>query len=152
MSYQISFEIMMKNTARRTLLVTVATAALMAGAGLVSAQDTKENRETPAASKHDEKAPAGKMEQHPGNLPQTSSAPTAQAPMKEKPAVNAEAPAAAKPQTTDRKLPGKLWSRRTLTRLRLWPKTKRNRARPLHCRPSNIRKFATRCGVERPSA
>ena len=100
MSYQISFETVMKNTARRTLLVTVATAALMAGAGLASAQDTKENRETPAASKHDEKAPAGKMEQHPGNLPRTSPAPTAQAPMKEKPAVNAEAPAAAKPQTT----------------------------------------------------
>jgi hypothetical protein len=99
MSYQISLEIMIKNTARRTLLATVATAALMAGAGLVSAQDTKENREAPAASKHNEKAPAGKMEQHPGNLPQTSPAPTAQAPMKEKPAVNAEAPAA-KPQTT----------------------------------------------------
>jgi Protein of unknown function (DUF1236) len=99
MSYQISLETMIKNTARRTLLATVATAALMAGAGLVSAQDTKENREAPAASKHNEKAPAGKMEQHPGNLPQTSPAPTAQAPMKEKPAVNAEAPAA-KPQTT----------------------------------------------------
>jgi Protein of unknown function (DUF1236) len=90
----------MKNTARRTLLVTVATAALMAGAGLASAQDTKENREAPAASKHNERAPAGKMDQHQGTLPQTSPAPTAQAPMKEKPAVNAEAPAAAKPQTT----------------------------------------------------
>jgi hypothetical protein len=99
MSYQISLETMIKNTARRTLLATVATAALMAGAGLVSAQDTKENREAPAASKHNEKAPAGKMEQHPGNLPQTSPAPTAQAPMKEEPAVNAEVPAA-KPQTT----------------------------------------------------
>jgi hypothetical protein len=106
MSYQISLEIMIKNTARRTLLATVATAALMAGAGLVSAQDTKENREAPAASKHNEKAPAGKMEQHPGNLPQTSPAPTAQAPMKEKPAVNAEAPAAAKPQTSGQEIAG----------------------------------------------
>ena len=106
MSYQISLEIMIKNTARRTLLATVATAALMAGAGLVSAEDTKENREAPAASKHNEKAPAGKMEQHPGNLPQTSPAPTAQAPMKEKPAVNAEAPAAAKPQTSGQEIAG----------------------------------------------
>jgi hypothetical protein len=106
MSYQISFEAVMRNTARRTLLVTVATAALVAGAGLASAQDTKENREAPAASKHDEKAPAGKMEQHPGNLPRTSPAPTAQAPMKEKPAANAQAPAAAKPQTTGQGIAG----------------------------------------------
>jgi hypothetical protein len=102
----------MRNTTRMTLLATVATAALVAGAGLASAQDTKENREAPAASKHNEKAPAGKMDQHQGNLPQNSPAPTAQAPMKEKmaptaqapmkekPAVNAEAPAAAKTQTT----------------------------------------------------
>jgi len=39
----------MKNTTRNTLLITVATAALMAGLGLVSAQDMKGNRETPAA-------------------------------------------------------------------------------------------------------
>ena len=40
----------MKNTTKNTLLFTVATAALMAGAGLVSAQDMKGNREAPAAA------------------------------------------------------------------------------------------------------
>jgi hypothetical protein len=83
-----------------TLLASVAATALLAGAGLASAQDTKENREAPAAATHNEKAPAGKTDRQQGNLPQTAPAPTAQAPMKEKPAVNAPAPAASKTQAT----------------------------------------------------
>ena len=114
----------MKNTMRNTLLVTVAATALIAGAGLASAQGTGENREAPGAAAHEPKAPGGKMDQHPSSVPQKSPAPNAQAPMKEKPAptaqapvketpapaaqapmkekpaVNAEAPAAAKTQTT----------------------------------------------------
>jgi Protein of unknown function (DUF1236) len=92
--------IFMNNTTRNTLLVTVATTALMIGAGLASAQDTKENREAPAAAAHDQNVPPGKMEQRPENMPQKSPAPTAQAPMKEKPAVNAEAPADSSPEAT----------------------------------------------------
>ena len=104
----------MKNT-RKTLLITVATAALMAGAGLASAQGTNENREAPGSAAHDQKAPAGKMDQRPGTLPQKSPAPTAQAPMQEKPAPTAQvptkekpavaqAPAASKPEVTGRDL------------------------------------------------
>ena len=87
----------MKNTTRNTLLITVATAALMAGLGLVSAQDMKGNREAPAAAAGDQKAPVGKTDQHPASLPQKSSAPTAQAPLKEKTAPTAQAPAKEKP-------------------------------------------------------
>ena len=82
----------MKITTRNTLLITVATAALMVGAGLASAQDTKENRDAQsqapaAAAAHDQNVPPGKMEQQrPDSLPQKSPPPTAQAPMKEKPA------------------------------------------------------------------
>jgi len=82
----------MKNTTRNTLLITVATAALVAGAGLVSAQDMKGNREAPAAAAADQKAPVGKTDQRPASLPQKSSPPTAQAPLKEKPAPTAQAP------------------------------------------------------------
>ena len=89
----------MKNTRRNTLLITVATAALMVGAGLASAQDAKEKGEPPAAAAHDQKAPAGKMDQQPGSLPQKSPAPTAQAPMKDKPAVTAQKPTDSKPET-----------------------------------------------------
>jgi hypothetical protein len=89
----------MKNTTRNTLLITVATAALMAGAGFASAQDAKEKGEPPAAAAHDQKAPTGKMDQQPGSLPQKSPAPTAQAPMKEKPAVTAQKPTDSKPET-----------------------------------------------------
>ena len=90
----------MKNTTRNTLLVTVATAALLLGAGLAFAQDTKENRAEPGATTHDQKAPSGKMDQHPDSVRQKSPAPTAQAPMKEeKPAVNAKAPTVSKPET-----------------------------------------------------
>jgi len=46
----------MKNTTRNTLLCTVATAALMLGVGLASAQDTKEKGEAPGAAAHDQKA------------------------------------------------------------------------------------------------
>jgi hypothetical protein len=88
----------MNNTTRNTLLITVATAALVIGAGLASAQDTKENREAPAAAAHDRNVPPGKIEQPPGSLPEKSPAPTAQAPMKEKPAVNAEAPGISTPE------------------------------------------------------
>ena len=82
----------MKNTTKNTLLITVATAALTAGAGLVSAQDMKGNREAPAAAAADQKAPVGKTDQHPASLPQKSSPPTAQAPVKERTAPTAQAP------------------------------------------------------------
>ena len=97
----------MKKPTRNTLLVTVATAALVVGAGLAFAQDTKENRETPGAAPHDQKAPAGKMDQHPDGMRQKSPAPAAQAPMKEgKPAAKAEAPAVSKPETKGTGKPG----------------------------------------------
>jgi hypothetical protein len=96
---QILWETSVKNTTRNTLLVTVAAAALMVGAGLASAQDTKEKGEAPGATAHGQ-APAGKMDQHPGSLPQKSPAPTAQAPVKEKPDATAQAPAASKPEAT----------------------------------------------------
>jgi hypothetical protein len=85
-----------KNTTRNTLLVTVAAAALMAGLGLASADDTKGNAPVPAAV--DQKAPAAKTDQ--GSMPQKSPAPTAQAPMKEKPATTAQTPMKEKPATT----------------------------------------------------
>jgi hypothetical protein len=116
-------EISMKNTMRNTLLVTVAATALIAGAGLASAQGTGENREAPGAATQQPKAPGGKMDQQPNGAPQKSPAPnaqapmkpaptaqapaketpapTAQAPMKEKPAETAQAPAAAKPQAAE---------------------------------------------------
>jgi cytoskeletal protein RodZ len=88
----ILLEIKMKNTTRNSLLITVATAAFMAGPGLVSAQDMKGNREAPAPAAADQKAPVGKTDQHPASLPQKSSPPTAQAPVKEKTAPTAQAP------------------------------------------------------------
>src|SRR3984885_10258064 len=116
-------EISMKNTMRNTLLVTVAATALIAGAGLASAQGTGETREAPGAATHEPKAPGGKMDQQPNGAPQKAPAPnaqapmkpaptaqapaketpapTAQAPMKEKPAETAQAPAAAKPQADE---------------------------------------------------
>src|SRR5580704_6985434 len=97
----------MKNTMRNTLLVTVAATALIAGAGLASAQGTGETREAPGATTHEPKAPGGKMDQQPSGVPQKSQAPnapapmkpapTAQAPAKEKPAETAQAPSTAKP-------------------------------------------------------
>jgi hypothetical protein len=80
---------------RNTLLVTVAATALIAGAGLASAQGTGETREAPGAAAHEPNAP-GKTDQHPSNLPQKSPAPNAQAPMKPAPTAQAlakEAPA-----------------------------------------------------------
>jgi len=113
----------MKNTMRNTLLVTVAATALIAGAGLASAQGPGETREAPGAASHEPKAPGGKMDQQPNSAPQKSPAPnaqapmkpaptaqapakeapapTAQAPMKEKPAETAQAPAVAKPQAAE---------------------------------------------------
>jgi len=111
----------MKNTMRNTLLVTVAATALIAGAGLASAQGNGENREAPGAATHEPKAPGGKTDQQPNSVPPQKSpapnaqapmkpaptaqapakdtpAPTAQAPMKEKPAETAQAPSAVKPQ------------------------------------------------------
>src|SRR5580700_9141699 len=93
-------EISMKNTMRNTLLATVATAALIAGAGLASAQGTGENREAPGAATHEPKAPGGKMDQQPNSVPQKSPAPNAQAPMTEKPAPTAQAPMKEKPAET----------------------------------------------------
>jgi uncharacterized protein DUF1236 len=91
-------EISMKNTMRNTLLVTVATTALIAGAGLASAQGTGETREAPGAATHEPKAPGGKMDQQPNSPPQKSPAPNAQAPMK--PAPTAQAPAKETPAPT----------------------------------------------------
>lgn len=90
----------MKNTARNTLLVTVAAAALMVGTGLVSAQDTKEKSQVPAAAATDKQVPPGKMGPPPGAMPHKSPAPTAQAPMTEKPAKTVQAPTDAKPEAT----------------------------------------------------
>jgi hypothetical protein len=84
----------MKNTTRNTLLATVATAALMAGLGLASADDTKGNAPAPAAVS--QKAPASTAQ-----APMTAKpATTAQAPMKEKPATTAQTPVKEKPATT----------------------------------------------------
>jgi hypothetical protein len=111
---RIYWRLTLKNTTRKTLLITAATAALIGGAGLASAQGTSENREAPGAAAHNQKAPEGKMDQHPGSLPPKSPAPTAQAPTKgkpaptaqaptkEKPAPTAQAPAVSKPETTGR--------------------------------------------------
>jgi hypothetical protein len=93
-------EISMKNTMRSTLLVTVAASALIAGAGLASAQGTGENREAPGAATHEPKAPGGKTDQQPNSVPQKSPAPNAQAPMTEKPAPTAQAPAKEAPAPT----------------------------------------------------
>jgi len=90
----------MKNTTRNTLLITVATAAFMAGPGLVSAQDMKGNNEAPAPAAADQKAPVGKTDQHPASLPQKSSPPTAQAPLMQKTAPTAQAPVKEKPAPT----------------------------------------------------
>jgi hypothetical protein len=88
----------MKNTMRNTLLVTVAATALIAGAGLASAQGTGETREAPGAATHEPKAPGGKTDQQPNSMPQKSPAPNAQAPMK--PAPTAQAPAKETPAPT----------------------------------------------------
>jgi hypothetical protein len=89
----------MKNTMRNTLLVTVAATALIAGAGLASAQGT--GGEAPGATTHEPKAPGGKIDQHPSSVPPKSPAPTALAPTKEKPAETAQAPSVAKPQAAE---------------------------------------------------
>ena len=100
----------MKNTMRHTLLATVAATALIAGAGLASAQGPGENREAPGAT-HEPKAPGGKTDQQPNGVPQQKSpapnaqapmkpAPTAQAPAKEAPAPTAQAPMKEKPAPT----------------------------------------------------
>jgi hypothetical protein len=81
------------------LLVSVAAAALLLGAGLASAQDTNESHGKPGEAAHGQKAPEGKMDQRQGTLPEKSPAPTAQAPVK--PAATAQAPAAAKPETRE---------------------------------------------------
>jgi Protein of unknown function (DUF1236) len=89
----------MKNTMRHTLLATVAATALIAGAGLASAQGPGESREAPGAATHEPKAPAGKTDQQPNSMPpQKSPAPNAQAPMK--PAPTAQAPAKETPAPT----------------------------------------------------
>ena len=81
------------NNTRKTLLVTAAAAALLAGAGLASAQGTNENHGGPGAAANDQKAPRGKMDHQPGSVSQKSPTPTAQAPMKEKqPAPAVQAP------------------------------------------------------------
>ena len=89
----------MHTITRNTLLATVATAALMAGFGLAFAQDAKGGHEAPASAAVDQKAPEGKMDQHPGSLPQKSPAPNAQAPLNEKPAATAQVPVVSQPQS-----------------------------------------------------
>jgi hypothetical protein len=89
-------ETIMKNTTRNTLLITAALAALVAGAGLASAQDV--NREAPSA--HDQKAPEVKTDRQPGATQQKSAVPTAQAPEKGKPAPTAQLPEKGKPAPT----------------------------------------------------
>ena len=86
------------NNTRKTLLVTAAAAALLAGPGLASAQGTNENHGAPGAAANDQKAPRGKMDHQPGSVSQKSPAPTAQAPMKEKPGA-AQAPGVSQPKT-----------------------------------------------------
>jgi Protein of unknown function (DUF1236) len=73
----------MKNTTRNTLLITAAVTALVAGAGLASAQGMNDRREAPAA---------------PTQVPDKAKpAPGAQAPDKAKPAPSAQAPDKAAP-------------------------------------------------------
>ena len=91
----------MKNTMRNTLLVTAAATALIAGAGLASAQGTGETREAPGAATHEPKAPGGKMDPHPSSVAPKSPAPTALAPAKEKSTESAQAPSVAKPQAAE---------------------------------------------------
>jgi len=55
----------MKNTMRNTLLVTVAATALIAGAGLASAQGTGETREAPGATTQQPKARRRPMRRRP---------------------------------------------------------------------------------------
>jgi hypothetical protein len=114
-------EISMKNTMRNTLLVTVAATALIAGAGLASAQGT--GGEAPGPATHEPKAPGGKIDQHSSSVPPKSPTPNARAPMKpaptalapaketpaptalaptkEKPTETAQAPSVAKPQAAE---------------------------------------------------
>src|ERR1700674_1690569 len=93
----------MRNT---LLLITVAVAALAAGAGFASAQGVNERGDPPGAAAPEKKAPAGKVDQKP-DVPKTSQsvapppekakqAPLAQAPEKAKPAPLAQAPEKAK--------------------------------------------------------
>jgi hypothetical protein len=84
---------------RHTLLISTAAVALIAGAGLAAAQDTKGNSVAPGAAAHDQKAPEGKTDQHMGSLPQKSPAATAQAPVKDKPVTTAQTPVKEKPAT-----------------------------------------------------
>jgi hypothetical protein len=86
----------MKNTRRNTLLITAAVAALVAGAGLASAQAVNDRREAPAAQAPDKAKPAPSAEAPDKAKP----APSAQAPDKAKPAPSAQAPDKAQPAQT----------------------------------------------------
>jgi hypothetical protein len=100
---------------RNTLLITVAVAALAAGAGLASAQGVNERHDPPGAAAPAQKAPAGKVDQKP-SAPNASHsvtpAPLAQTPDKAKPAPLAQTPDKAKPaplaQTPDKAKPAPL--------------------------------------------
>jgi hypothetical protein len=80
---------------RNTLLITVAVAALAAGAGLASAQGVNERHDAPGAAAPEQKAPAGKVDQK-LNAPKTSQPvappPLAHTPEKAKPAPLAQTP------------------------------------------------------------
>jgi hypothetical protein len=85
----------MKNTTRNTLLITAAVAALVAGAGLASAQGVNDRREAPApGAQAPDKAQPAPGAQAPDKA---KPAPSAQAPDKVKPAPSAQAPDKAKP-------------------------------------------------------
>jgi hypothetical protein len=97
---------------RNTLLITVAVAALTAGAGLASAQGVNERHDAPGAATPEQRAPAGKVEQKP-NAPKTSQSvappPVAHTPEKAKPVPLAQAPDKVKPAPlaqTPEKAPG----------------------------------------------
>jgi outer membrane biosynthesis protein TonB len=93
---------------KNTLLITASAAALVAGIGLASAQGM--SRDAPAATTSEQKAPEGQGGHEKSALPQKTqkpiSAPTAQAPDKEKPAPTAQVQEKAKPspmaQTPDK--------------------------------------------------
>jgi len=107
----------MKNTMRNTLLITAATAALVTGAGLASAQGMGDRRESPppAAQAPAAQAPEGKTDQRQGPAQQksdqikptpgagaqgpdkTKAAPTAQLPEKTTPAPSGQLPDKTKP-------------------------------------------------------
>jgi hypothetical protein len=91
-------ETAMKNTIRNTLLITAAAAALVAGAGLASAQAPAPSAQAPDRAAPDKAKPAPSAQAPDKAAPDKAKpAPSAQAPDKAKPAPSAQAPDKAKP-------------------------------------------------------